>query len=132
MISLEACLKQQCKVSKSRYLVIRFTRLRISCLRMQVLTIWMLSQRLGVADETVSLDLSWKVKPLLSPSTLKRIYLVERRCICILGTQYTGYSFDTATLVISFSGSKISYSIRIVPEETINSSAFEFVVSTQP
>jgi len=90
----------------------------------------MLSQKLGVANETVSLDLSWKVVSLLSPSTFKRIYLVERRYIGILGTQYTGHSFDTATLVISFSGSKISCLIRIVPEETINSSAFEFVVST--
>ena len=90
----------------------------------------MLSQKLGVTNETASPDLSWKVVSLLSPSTFKRIYLVERWCIGILGTQYTGHSFDTVTLVISFSESKISCSIRIVPEETININAFEFVVST--
>jgi len=90
----------------------------------------MLAQKLGVANETVSPDLSWKVVSLLSPSTFKRIYLVERRCTGILEIQYTSYSFNTAILVISFSGSKISCPIRIVPEETINSSAFEFVVST--
>jgi len=47
-------------------------------------------------------------------------------------TQYTGHSFDIATLVVLFSGSKISYSIRIVLEATINSDTFEFTVSTQP
>jgi len=48
----------------------------------------------------------------------------------MLEIQYTGYSFDIVTLVVSFSESKISCSIRTVPEATINSSAFEFVVST--
>jgi len=47
-------------------------------------------------------------------------------------TQYTGHSFNTATLVVSFSGSKISCLIRIVPEATINNGTFEFAVSTQP
>jgi len=42
-----------------------------------------------------------------------------------------GYNFDIATLVVPFSGFKISCSIRTVLEITINSGAFEFVVSTQ-
>jgi len=93
----------------------------------------MLSQKLEVANKTVSLDLSQKVELLLLSSTLNldwRIYLVERRYICISRTQYTSYSFDTATLVVSFSGSKILCSIRMVLETTINSYAFEFAVST--
>ena len=45
-------------------------------------------------------------------------------------TQYTSYSFDTATLVNSFSGLKILCSIRTVPEVTINSNAFEFIILT--
>jgi len=48
----------------------------------------------------------------------------------MLGIQYTGHNFDIATLLVSFSGSKILYSIRIVLEATINSGAFEFAVST--
>ena len=67
------------------------------------------------------------------PSTLNldwKICLVERRHICIPRTQYTGHSFNTATLVVSLSEPKVSYLIRIVPEATINSDAFEFVVST--
>jgi len=47
------------------------------------------------------------------------------------GTQYTGHSFDIAALVVSFSELMISYSIKTVPETNINSSAFEFVISTQ-
>jgi len=89
----------------------------------------MLPQRLGVADRIVLTDLSQKVESLLLPSTLNpdwRICLVERRCICIPEIQCTGHSFDTPTLVVSFSGSKISCSIRTVLEVT-----FEFVVSTQ-
>ena len=134
MASSEAYLKWQYKVSKSRCLVTRLIGLGISCLRMQVLTIWMLLQRLGVANRTASPDLSQKVEPLLLSFTLNpdwRNYLVERKYICILDTQYTGYSFNTVTLVVPFSGSKISYSIRTVSKATINSSAFEFVVSTQ-
>ena len=90
---------------------------------------------MGVANRTSSPDLSQKVELLLSSSTLNpdwRICLVERRCIYILEIQYTGYSFDTATLIVPFSGSNISCSIRIVPEATINSNAFKFAISTQP
>ena len=43
----------------------------------------------------------------------------------------TQYNFNTAILVISFLGSKILCSIRIVPEVTIKSDAFEFAASTQ-
>ena len=39
-------------------------------------------------------------------------------------TQYTGHSFDKATLVVSFVELKISCSIRTVLEATINSGAF--------
>ena len=45
-------------------------------------------------------------------------------------TQYTGHSFDIATLVVPFSGLKISCSIRTVLETTINNSALKFTVST--
>ena len=45
-------------------------------------------------------------------------------------TQYTSHDFDIATLVVSFSGSKISCLVRTVPEATINSSTVEFVVLT--
>jgi len=48
----------------------------------------------------------------------------------MLEIQYTSYSFDKTTLVVSFSGSKILCSIKAVPEATINSGAFEFVVLT--
>ena len=48
------------------------------------------------------------------------------------GTQYTGYIFDIATLVVHFSESKISCSIRTVPKTTINSDAFKFAISTLP
>jgi len=95
----------------------------------------MLPQRLGVADRTASQNLSQKVEPLLSLSTLNpnsRICPVERKCICIPVTQYTSYSFDITILVVPFLESKISCSIRTVPEATINSSAFEFAVLTWP
>ena len=48
------------------------------------------------------------------------------------GTQYIGYIFDIATLVVHFSESKISCSIRTVPKTTINSDAFKFAISTLP
>ena len=67
-------------------------------------------QRLRVADRIASPNLSQKVELLLLPFTLNlnwRICLVEKRCICMLGIQYTGYSFDIATLVVSFSELKI-------------------------
>ena len=47
-------------------------------------------------------------------------------------TQYTGYSFDIAILVVPLLGSNILCSIRTVPEATINSGSFEFTVLTQP
>ena len=70
MTLLETDSKQWCKVSKSRYLVIRLTELKILCLRMWVFTIWILLQRLGIADRVTSLDLLQKVELLLLPSTL--------------------------------------------------------------
>ena len=45
--------------------------------------------------------------------------------------QYTSYNFDTATLIVSFSGSKMSYLIRTVLEATINNGVFEIAVLTQ-
>jgi len=50
----------------------------------------------------------------------------------MLEIQYTDYNFDTVTLVVSFSESKISCLIRIVSEAIINNSIFEFTVLTQP
>ena len=102
-------------------------------LRICVLTIWILPQRLGVANITTSLHLLQKVELLLLPSTLNsdwRICPVERRYIYILETQYTSHSFDIANLVVSFSELKISFLIRIVLEAFINSSTFEFIVLT--
>ena len=49
----------------------------------------------------------------------------------MLEIQYTGHNFNIVTWVVPFLELKISYSIRIVPKATINSSAFEFAVSTQ-
>ena len=95
----------------------------------------MFPQRLEVANRTASQDLSQKVEPLLSPSTLNpdwRICPVERRHICMPEAQYNSHIFDIATWVVSFSRSKISYSIRTVLETTINSNIFEFVVLTWP
>ena len=89
--------------------------------------------RLGVANIIAS-DLLWKVEILLLPFTLSLDWIicsVKRKHICILEIQYTGYKFDTATLVVFFLGLKISCSIKIVPEVTINNSGFEFAVSTQ-
>ena len=48
----------------------------------------------------------------------------------MLKTQYTSYSFNIATLVVSFSELKISYSIKTVSEATTNNSALKFIVST--
>jgi len=42
----------------------------------------------------------------------------------------TCYSFDITTLVVPFSKSKISYSIRIVPEVIINNDTFKFAILT--
>ena len=54
----------------SRYLIVRLIELEILYFRIQVLTIWILLQRLGVADRTALPDLSQKVELLLLPSTL--------------------------------------------------------------
>ena len=92
MTLLDTCPKQQCKVSKSEYFVVKLIELEILCLRMRVLTIWILFQRLGVTDKTALLDLSWKIKLLLLSSTLNpdwRIYLVKRRYIYMLEIQYS-------------------------------------------
>ena len=70
----------------SIYLVVKPIGLKILYLRMQVLTIWILFQRLGVANKTILLELSQKVELFLLSSTLNsdwRIYLVERRYIYI-------------------------------------------------
>jgi len=103
------------------------------CLRMQVLTICILLQILGLANRIVSSGLSQIVELLLSSSTLNpdwRICPVKRRYIYMSGTQYTGHSIYIATLVVPFSGLNISCLSRTVLEATINSSAFEFAVST--
>ena len=89
----------------------------------------------GSRQQDSIIRLIMKSKTTLLPSTLNsdwRICLVERRHICIPGIQYTSYGFDTETLVVPFSGLKISCSIITVLEATMNSSAFEFAVSTQP
>ena len=130
----DVCSKWWCKVSKSRYLI-RLIRLGTLYLRMWVLTIWILFQRLEVAKKIPLPDLSQKLEPLLLPSTFNidwRICLIERRHICMLKTQYTSYSFNIATLVVSFSELKISYSIKTVSEATTNNSALKFIVSTWP
>jgi len=71
---------------------------------MWVLTIWILSQRLGVANRIASWDLEQKIKLLLLSSTLSqdwRIYLVKRRCIYMLETQYTSHNFDIIVMLLS-------------------------------
>jgi len=81
-----------------------------------VLTTWMLPQRLGRAERTVSPDKSWKVKPSIVPSILNPDWsncLVKRRCMVILETQYTSYSLEIAVLVVLSLGSMISCSISI-------------------
>jgi len=57
MTLLDIYSKQQYKISKSRYLVVRIIELRTLYLRIQALTIWILLQRLGVANRTALLDL---------------------------------------------------------------------------
>ena len=54
----------------SIYLVVKPIGLKILYLRMQVLTIWILFQRLGVANKTILLELSQKVELFLLSSTL--------------------------------------------------------------
>ena len=49
----------------------------------------------------------------------------------MLGIQYTGYSLNIATLVISFLELKILCSVRAVLEAIINNDVFDFAVSTQ-
>jgi len=126
------CSKWWYKISKSRYLI-RLIRLEILCLRMWVLIIWILFQRLEVAKRILSLDLSQKLEPLLLPSILNldwKICLIERRYIYMPKIQYTSYSFNIATLVVSFSELKISYLIRTMSKVTINNSTLKFIVST--
>ena len=100
---------------------------------MWVLIIWILFQRLEVAKRILSLDLSQKLEPLLLPSILNldwKICLIERRYIYMPKIQYTSYSFNIATLVVSFSELKISYLIRTISKATINNSTLKFIVST--
>jgi len=56
---------------------------------------------------------------------------VERRCMVIPGTQYTGHSLEIAVLVVLSLGSMISYSIRTVPTATIKKGALELAISTR-
>ena len=68
-----------------------------------VLITWILPQRLGRAERTASPDESQKVEPSIVPSILNPDWnncLVERKCIVIPGTQYTGHSLEIAVLVV--------------------------------
>jgi len=97
-----------------------------------VLTTWMLSQRLGRAKRTASPDESQKVKPSIMPSILNpdwSNYPMERRCMVIPGTQYTGHSLEIAVLVVLSLGSMILCSIRTVFTATIERDALELAVS---
>jgi len=100
-----------------------------------VLTTWMLPQRLGREERTASPDESQKVELSIVSSILNPDWSncpVERRCMVIPGTQYTGHSLEIAVLVVLSLGSMISCSIRIVPTATIKRGALELVVSMQP
>jgi len=54
----------------SRCLIVKLTELKILYLRIQALTIWILFQRLGVANRTILPELSQKVELFLLSSTL--------------------------------------------------------------
>ena len=54
----------------SRYLVTKLTELKILYLKMQILTIWILFERLGVANRTILPELSQKGELFLLSSTL--------------------------------------------------------------
>jgi len=76
-----------------------------------VFTTWILPQRLGRAERTASLDESQKVEPSIVPSILNPDWSncpVERRCMVILETQYTGHGLEIAVLVVLSLGSMIS------------------------
>jgi len=99
----------------------------------QVLTTWMLPQRLGRAERTVSPDKSQKVEPSIVPSMLNPDWSncpVERKHMVMPGTQYTGHSLEITVLVVLLLGSMISCSIRTVPTATIKRGALELAVST--
>jgi len=100
-----------------------------------VLTTWMLPQRLGRVERIALLNESQKVEPSIVPSLLNPDWSscpVERRCIVIPGTQYTGHSLEIVVLVVLFLGLMISCSIRIVPTATIKRGTLELTVSMQP
>ena len=102
-------------------------------LRIQVSTIWILLQRLGVADRIALQDLESRTTFIIFYFQFRLNNLSSgKKYICIPETQFTSHSFDTATLVVSFLGLKISCLIRIMLELTINSDAFEFAVLTEP
>jgi len=100
-----------------------------------VLITWMPPQRLGRAERTVSPDESQKIELYIVSSILNldwSNYLVEKRCIVMPGTQYTGHSLEIAVLVVLSLGSMISYFIRTVLTATMKRNALELAVSTQP
>jgi len=95
----------------------------------------MLPQRLGRIERTASPDKSWKIEPFIVSSILNPNWSncsVERRCIVIPGTQYTGHSLEIVVLVVLSLRSMISCSIRTVPIATIKRDALELAVSMQP
>jgi len=99
-----------------------------------VLITWMLPQRLGRAERTVSLDEPQKVELSIVPSILNPDWSscpVERRRMVIPGTQYTGHSLKIVVLVVLFLGSMISCFIRTVPTATIKRGALELAISTR-
>jgi len=98
-----------------------------------VLTTWMLLQRLDKIERTTLPDKSQKVELSIVPSILNPDWsncLVERRCIVMLGIQYTSHSLEIAVLVVLSLGSMISCSIRIAPIATIKRDALELAIST--
>jgi len=95
----------------------------------------MLPQRLGRVERTALPDESQKVELSIVPFILNLDWSncpVERRCIIMPGTQYTGHSLEIAVLVVLSSGSIISCSIRTVPIATIKRSALELAILMQP
>jgi len=81
-----------------------------------ILTTWMLPQRLGRAERTVSPDELQKVEPSIVSSILNPDWSncpVERKHMVMLETQYTGHSLEIAVLVVLSLGSMISCSCHI-------------------
>ena len=98
-----------------------------------VLITWMLPQRLDRAKRIVSPDESQKVEPSIVSSILNPDWSncpVEKRCIVMLGTQYTSHSLEIAVLVVLSLGSMILCSIRTVPTATIKRGVLELAIST--